>query len=221
MIILTTITENRPLFPKTGIMFTSLLWRAAVKQLSTSMSRKLLKHIFSDLKHSSRNVTCLLPVVQAQSGQTLQMCLVKTAFINYANKYFPQEKSKSLIICRIITIPLRNQELVTMRPNQAYVAHKHSVESKQFSHADYGNTIRVWSQNTINHVHMVWLCLFFLFPYEGLIWEEKLINCVSLSLHRSATLRTPNSDIDEIVELNNQNQHWWKAFLNYTPQMWL
>lgn len=122
-------------------------------------------------------------------------------------------------------IPLRNQELITMQPNQADVAphlmHKHSVENKWISRADYVNTTRFRSQNTINHVRMVWLCLFFFFqfPHEGLIWEAKLINCVSLSLHRSATLRTLNSDIDEIVELNNENQHWWKAFLNNTPQM--
>lgn len=54
-----------------------------------------------------------------------------------------------------------------MQHNQADVAplfmHKHSDENNQFSHADYVNTTRFRSQNTINHVRMVWLCLFFLF----------------------------------------------------------
>lgn len=142
---------KRPLFPKAGSALTPLA-------LASPASAKLPKHTFSAALEQGRNPG-LLPVVQARAAQTLQTCLVKTAFINYANTYFPQEKPKSLISCRIITIPWRNQELITMQPNQADIAaffkHKHSVEKKQFSHADYVNTTRFWSQSTINHVRMV------------------------------------------------------------------
>lgn len=46
-----------------------------------------------------------------------------------------------------------------MQPNQADAAplfvHQHSVGNKRFSRADYVNTTRFRSQNTINHVRMV------------------------------------------------------------------
>lgn len=70
----------------------------------------------------------------------------------------------------------------------------------------------------------VWFdCVLFQFPCGGLIWEAKLINCVSLSLHRSTSVTVNTQRWYWQDRCIKKSQRWVKtsAVWNTAVQMWL